>query len=197
MPPGLNRNERFRRVSALVGAEHTKKDCYDKYKVCKHIQYLVHIVGRVALCVGMWAVLCWAWCVNRGLHNGVAIEYSEMSRAAIFGLQSNNAQHSSGVHICTGSRGTKSFTATNTEGVVPYVLSIVLFFVPLIFLWNNSLMTSNLKSLRYVVQDLGGSVIQAEGAGSIAFRDDGIRFIQHLALICEWHHIIFVEAHIQ
>lgn len=34
VPSSVDKNERFRRVSALVGGRHTKKECYDKYKVC-------------------------------------------------------------------------------------------------------------------------------------------------------------------
>lgn len=35
IPSALDKNERFRRVSALVGGGHNKKDCYDKYKELK------------------------------------------------------------------------------------------------------------------------------------------------------------------
>lgn len=35
VPSALDKNERFRRVSALVGGGHNKKDCYDKYKELK------------------------------------------------------------------------------------------------------------------------------------------------------------------
>lgn len=35
VPSALDKNERFRRISALVGGGHNKKDCYDKYKELK------------------------------------------------------------------------------------------------------------------------------------------------------------------
>lgn len=36
VPSGLDKNERFRRVSTFVGRGRSKKDCYEKYKVCTH-----------------------------------------------------------------------------------------------------------------------------------------------------------------
>lgn len=33
IPSAVDKNERFRRVAALVGGGRSKKDCYDKYKV--------------------------------------------------------------------------------------------------------------------------------------------------------------------
>lgn len=35
VPATLDKNERFRRVSALVGGSYSKKECYDKYKELK------------------------------------------------------------------------------------------------------------------------------------------------------------------
>lgn len=35
VPSALDKNERFRRISAIVGSGHNKKDCYDKYKELK------------------------------------------------------------------------------------------------------------------------------------------------------------------
>eukprot|EP00904_Undaria_pinnatifida_P010389 jgi/Undpi1/6480/HiC_scaffold_20.g08959.m1 len=35
VPSSIDKNERFKRVSALLGGSHTKRDCYDKYKELK------------------------------------------------------------------------------------------------------------------------------------------------------------------
>lgn len=46
VPAAMEKNERFRRVSALVGGRHSKKECYDKYKELKAEAKLKQAVSK-------------------------------------------------------------------------------------------------------------------------------------------------------
>lgn len=48
VPAAVDKNERFKRVSVLVGGHHSKKDCYDKYRELKAEAKLKHATSRAA-----------------------------------------------------------------------------------------------------------------------------------------------------
>lgn len=48
IPAALDKNERFKRVSALVGGSHSKKGCYDKYRELKAEAKLKQATSRAA-----------------------------------------------------------------------------------------------------------------------------------------------------
>lgn len=47
VPAAMDKNERFRRVSALIGGSHSKKECYDKYKELKTEAKLKQNASRI------------------------------------------------------------------------------------------------------------------------------------------------------
>lgn len=48
IPAAVDKNERFKRVSVVIGGNHTKKDCYDKYRELKAEARLKHTTSRAA-----------------------------------------------------------------------------------------------------------------------------------------------------